>query len=236
MWANSRLDVRLTRRMPSRIASASDGTPPSFSRRYPCRMRALRIPLAVIAIGLAGWLAYQAGSALRPPPERVATVLQNPQEVGDLTLIHASSDEPVRLATTFAAHDWTLVFFGFVNCPDVCPITMSALAETYRDLGEPDAMNVVMITVDPENDDAARVDAYATGFHPDFEGYTGSAEQISAAASRFFVGYGGQDAQIVHTEAVALVDAQGRLRGVYGQDKLRGIRSDLTSLLAGDPL
>ena len=199
-------------------------------------MRALRIPLLAVLIALAGWLAYQAGSALRPPPDRVATVLQNPQEVGDLTLVDAATATTVTLGDTFRAHDWTLVFFGFVNCPDVCPITMAALAETYRDLGEPDGMNVVMITVDPENDDADRVEAYVKGFHPDFDGFTGSAEQISAAASQFFVGYGGQDAQIVHTEAVALVDASGRLRGVYGQDKLRGIRTDLADLLAGSPL
>lgn len=199
-------------------------------------MRALRIPLVAVLIALLGWLAYQAGAALRPPPDRVATVLQNPQEVGDLTLLEAETERTVTLSETFAEHDWTLVFFGFVNCPDVCPITMAALAETYQDLGEPEGMQVVMITVDPENDDARRVDAYVKGFHQDFIGYTGSPEQISAAASRFFVGYGGQDTQIVHTEAVALVDASGRLRGVYGQDKLRGIRTDLADLLAGRPL
>ncbi|MDR9392254.1 MAG: SCO family protein [Trueperaceae bacterium] len=202
----------------------------------PRTARFLRLGGLLAAVALAGLLAFTAGRLLAPPPERVGTVLQNPQAVGDLTLAEGPEGRATTLEAFAGRADWTLVFFGFVNCPDVCPLTMGSLAETYRDLGEPDALQVALITVDPQNDDAARTHAYAAGFHPDFVGFAGSAEQIAAAAQRFFVGYAGEGRDIVHTEAVGLVDADGVLRAVYAQDAVPRIGVDLVDLVAGDPL
>lgn len=198
--------------------------------------RTLRFALIAVFIALAGVAAYVAGRSLAPGPERVATVLENPQDAADLELTLASDGRRVRLGELAGQARWTLVFFGFVDCPDVCPITMARLAELYRDLDEPGDLQVAMITVDPENDDAERLGRYVTGFHPDFAGLTGSSEDVAAAARRFFVGYNGSGEAIIHTEAVGLVDAEGRLRGVYGQGKVGRIGDDLVDLLAGGRL
>lgn len=192
--------------------------------------------LTFIALVAAGFAAYFAGRALAPRPERVATVLQNPQAAGDLTLVHAPTGTERSLADVTGEATWTLVFFGFVNCPDVCPLTMAHLAETYRTLGEPEDVQVVMITVDPQNDDPERLQAYVSGFHPDFVGLAGSDAQIAEAARRFFVGYAGTGRDIVHTEAVGLVDASGTLRAVWGQAKVPSIALDVADLLDGRPL
>jgi protein SCO1 len=187
--------------------------------------RALRVSLAVLLFAAAGVGAFLAGRALAPPPERIATVLDNPQDASDLELTAASDGRRVAFGELAAGSDWTLVFFGFVDCPDVCPLTMARLAETYRALGEPDDLQVVMITVDPKQDGPERLQRYVTAFHPSFVGLTGSSADIAAAARRFFIGYAGTGREIVHTEAVGLVDAGGRLRAVYGQGKVGRIGS-----------
>lgn len=198
--------------------------------------RALRVLAAVALFALAGLGAFLAGRALAPPPERVATVLENPQDASDLELTLASDGRRVAFGELASEADWTLVFFGFVDCPDVCPLTMSRLAETYRELGEPDGLQVVMVTVDPERDGPERLHRYVSGFHPSFRGLTGSSSDVAAAARRFFIGYRGTGSAIAHTEAVGLVDADGRLRGVYGQGKVGRIGDDLVDLLAGSRL
>jgi Uncharacterized protein SCO1/SenC/PrrC, involved in biogenesis of respiratory and photosynthetic systems len=113
---------------------------------------------------------------------------------------------------------------------------MAQVAATYQDLGEPDDLQVVMVTVDPQNDDAARLQAYVTAFHPDFIGLGGTDAQIAEAARRFFIGYAGTGVDLVHTEAVGLVDATGTLRAVWGQGSVQGIANDVRDLLAGRPL
>lgn len=198
--------------------------------------RSLRLLLLVATIAAAGAAAFLAGRALAPPPERVATVLDNPQDVSDLVLTNVTDDRRVVLGDLVAQADWTLVFFGFVDCPDVCPLTMARLAETYRTLGEPDDLQIVMVTVDPERDTGERLANYVRGFHPAFLGLGGSSQDVAAAARRFFVGYSGNGVDIIHTEAVGLVDDRGRLRAVYGSSKVGGIGDDLVDLLAGSRL
>lgn len=195
-------------------------------------LRFLAIALTILAAG-AG--AYGLGRMLRPPPERVGTVLDEPQPTADLSLV-AADGERVTLGEVASRSAWTVVFFGFVNCPDVCPITMARLAETYRDLGEPRDLSVVMITVDPEHDTPEVLETYVDGFHPDFRGLGGSSGDVAAAASRFFVGYNGTGTDIVHTDAVALLDDAGRLRAVYTAEKVGRIGNDLVDLLEGRAL
>lgn len=190
--------------------------------------------LGAAALAGASLLAFRAGVALSPPPERVGTVLDQPQPTADLEL--RSTEGRVAMGEVAARADWTLVFFGFVDCPDVCPMTMSRLADTYRELGEPSDLQVVMVTVDPERDDPVRLERYVNGFHASFMGLGGSNTDVAAAAERFFVGYNGTGEGIAHTEAVALLDAEARLRMVYTQGNLYGLQRDLTSLLNGGRL
>lgn len=196
--------------------------------------RAVWMVVGAVVLAGAGLLAFRAGVALAPPPERAGTVLEQPPRTADLEL--RSTEGRVALGEVAGRAEWTLVFFGFVDCPDVCPTTMSRLADTYRELGEPAELQVVMVTVDPERDDPARLERYVDGFHPAFTGLGGSSEDVAAAAERFFVGYNDAGEGIAHTEAVALLDAEARLRMVYTQGNLPGLPRDLTSLLDGGRL
>lgn len=81
---------------------------------------------------------------------------------------------------------WLLVFFGFTNCPDVCPTTMAEIAAARAMLGA-DAAKVrpVLITVDPERDTPEAMGAYVAAFDADALGLTGPPEAVAAAAKGF---------------------------------------------------
>lgn len=195
--------------------------------------RFARIVVLACAVAVAGVAAHGLGRWLAPQPELSGTVLDEPRPVGALELTAAGGE---RVALAEVAGEWTLVFFGFVDCPDVCPLTMARLAEIYENLGEPEELRVVMITVDPERDDPERLERFVDGFHPDFVGLGGSPQDVGEAASSFFVGYNDAGGTLVHTDAVAVLDADARLRMVYAQDDMRGLAGDAAQLLDGRSL
>ena len=187
--------------------------------------------LTAVLLATAGVAAYALGTLLRPAPAFSGTPLQNPPVVGGVELVHAERGA-VTLGEATDDAAVTLVFFGFTQCPDVCPITMARLAKVYADLGEPRGVRVVMVTVDPETDTPEVIARYAAGFHPDFVGLGGSNPQIAVAARAFYVGYASLgDGQFTHSEAVAVVDREGRMRYVYGSDRVPFLEVDLPELI-----
>ena len=76
----------------------------------------------------------------------------------------------------------TLLFFGYTNCPDVCPIHMSSIAEVKRDLGVELAgrLRVVFVTVDPKRDTPERLSNWLGAFDPEFVGLYGEPDMVDA--------------------------------------------------------
>ena len=176
----------------------------------------------------AGVAAYTLGMWARPAPELAGTPLQNAPAVADLELVDATG---ATVALGDFDGEMQFLFFGFTRCPDVCPLTMGKLATFYREAGEPDDVRVVMVTVDPAHDTPQVVQRYASGFHPDFVGLSGTAEQVAAAAKRFYIGVNeAAPGDIQHTDMVVVVDADGRFRWVYGQADLAALTRDLPEL------
>jgi len=192
--------------------------------------RRLRLVLAALLTLTAGAGAYVLGTRFSPAPELAGTALTNPHVVGDNVLVEPGGRETTLLEAAAGAKV-TLVFFGFTRCPDVCPISLARLAKIFTDLGEPDDVQVIMITVDPEVDTPEIVGRYAAGFHPSFLGLSGSSSQVAVAARAFFVGYADiGDGQFTHTDVVVVVDREGRMRYVYGNDRVMRLEADLPQL------
>jgi protein SCO1 len=83
-----------------------------------------------------------------------------------------------------------LVFFGFTNCPDVCPTTLFEVSEILRSLGrDADRTRGLFITVDPERDTPALMKDYLSSFDPHLAGLTGDAAAIAAVAKAYRVYY-----------------------------------------------
>ncbi len=184
--------------------------------------------LMAIALAAAGFAAYSLGVILRPAPDLQGTELSDPIDVGHLELVSADG----HTVTLGDFGGVTAVFFGYTRCPDICPMTMALLADAYEDLGAPEGLTVVMVTVDPGFDTPEQTHAYATGFHEDFIGLSGSNQQVAAAAGAFYVGYNDTHAGMIHTDALMLVDEAGRFRMVYTSDSVPGVAPDLRRILA----
>ncbi|WP_140633221.1 SCO family protein [Methylibium rhizosphaerae] len=112
-----------------------------------------------------------------------------------------------------------LVFFGFAQCPDVCPTTMAELAQVKKQLGaDGERIQGVFITVDPERDTPEVLKGYVQNFDPSFVALRGTPEQTLAAAKAFKIFYEKVPGKtpgsytVNHTAASYVFDPQGRVR------------------------
>ena len=113
----------------------------------------------------------------------------------------------------------TVVFFGYTQCPDVCPTTMAELAQVRKSLGaDGDKLQGVFVTIDPERDTPEILKAYVANFDPGFVALRGTPEQTAAAAKEFKVFYakvpGKNDGSYTmdHTAALVRLRPAGRVR------------------------
>jgi protein SCO1 len=112
-----------------------------------------------------------------------------------------------------------VLFFGYTQCPDVCPTTMADLAQAKKALGaDADKLQVLFVTVDPERDTAPLLKAYMANFDPTFLALRGTSEQTEQVAKDFKVYYKKVDGPtpatytMDHSAASYVYDKQGRLR------------------------
>ena len=76
-----------------------------------------------------------------------------------------------------------VIFFGFLQCPDVCPTTLSEAAAALKELGpKADEVQIIFITVDPERDTPELLQQYVTAFHPKFLGLRGNQAELEAGS------------------------------------------------------
>jgi protein SCO1 len=136
------------------------------------------------------------------------------------------------------------VFFGFTHCPDVCPLTMADLAQVKKELGaDGERVQGIFITLDPERDTPAALQAYVQGFDPSFIALRGSPEQTQAAARSFKIYYAKvpgktpESYTLDHTAGSYIFDPKGQLRlftrYAARDEKPGGLKADMLQLLQG---
>jgi protein SCO1/2 len=134
----------------------------------------------------------------------------------------------------------TVVFFGYTQCPDVCPTTMAEMAQVKKSLGpDGDRLQGVFITIDPERDLPETLKAYVGSFDPSFVALRGTPEQTAAAAKNFKVFYARSPGKtegsytMDHTAGAYVFDAAGRVRVFerYGAGGPQALAADVKALL-----
>jgi len=143
----------------------------------------LRILIVVLVLLVAAMFVLPRGQRGAAPQN--ATELPQPTPLADVRFVDKSGRE---------AHlgdfkgDFTLLFFGFTNCPDVCPTALQVMAAALDKLG-PNAARItpVLISVDPAHDTPAVLATYVASFHPRLVGLTGSQAEIDAVAKAYRV-------------------------------------------------
>lgn len=164
------------------------------------------------------WLALLlAGCGEKPAPVYKGSDISGAQFGRSLAL----TDHNGR-AVTLASFKGKLVvvFFGYTHCPDVCPTTLSDMAQAMKLMRPEDAarVQVLFVSVDPERDTPEILKAYVPYFHPDYLGLHGTPEQVALAAREFRIVYrthvepGASDYLIDHSAGSYVLDTEGRMR------------------------
>ena len=119
-----------------------------------------------------------------------ATIYQEPFQIKTFELVDQNSRAYV---SEDLEGQWSLIFFGFTSCPDICPITMAELkkfADLWSDAESSKQLDIILATVDPNNDDPSALKEYLANFNPNFIGLTGHQVDLAGLAESLFVGYG----------------------------------------------
>lgn len=139
---------------------------------------------------------------------------------GDFTL----SSSQGRFSLDQLRGKLVLLYFGYTKCPDVCPTSLATLSQALNELSEDELKSVqaVFISVDPKRDSFAVLDEYASYFHPNLTGITGSKEEIDEVARRYGAKYEIVNLQgsdfgyaVNHSAETYLITTEGKLRYVF---------------------
>lgn len=143
-------------------------------------------------------------------------------------------------ATDYAEAPLTLLFFGYTNCPDICPVTLSRISSALAGLDPEirDDVVVLFVSVDPKRDTPKRLKTYTAHFGPQVVGLTGTQEQLTefTKGMRVTYGYGEPDENgfylVSHSSAVFVFDDQQQVRLLINQqESIDAMTEDLQTLL-----
>jgi protein SCO1/2 len=167
-------------------------------------------------------------------------ILPEPRVIADFDLVDQDGEV---FSLERLRGKWSLLFFGFTHCPDVCPSALYDLHQVNQDIARaaPGASlhQVIFVSVDPERDSPARLKEYAAYFDPAFVAVTGDPGQLAALTRQIGVAWriephaeGEQNYSVDHSASVMLTDPEGRLHGVFpAPHDAASITHDLLALL-----
>jgi protein SCO1 len=137
-------------------------------------------------------------------------------------------------------HDLVVLYFGYTECPDECPTTLTMLANALHTLGpQASQVRVLFVTVDPKRDTAQVLKRYVTNFGPQFVGLRPDQDELTALSKRYRIAYHYEkpdrygNYEVDHSSAIFIFDRDGRARllGLTG-DTSQQVASDLHRLLS----
>lgn len=198
-------------------------TPPRHTAR---QSRGIKLTVLAIAVFMT---VIVAGFVHRIQLPRILTVsemqanglyiLKTPRNFGEVALIDQNGDPFTRERFL---DKWTLVFFGFTYCPDICPTTMSFLNDLMGQLEGTEAgdTEVVMVSVDPARDTVEQLASYVPYFNPDFTGVTGEFLDIHRFATALNTPFRkvpgeGENYQVDHSANIVLINPRGDYHGFF---------------------
>jgi len=182
-----------------------------------------RIPIVILALlALVG--GYYAGNMFqkKAPPPVLASVLEPPKEIRPFELTGGDGE---NFTLENLKGQWTLVYFGYTYCPDICPTTLTDIARVYNRLADqPEItkeLKTLLISVDPARDTPERLQEYVTFFRDNYLAATGEKEEIDQIAKDFSAYYKIHEPDengnypVDHSSIVSLVNPDGRIRAIF---------------------
>jgi protein SCO1/2 len=174
-----------------------------------------------IAMAFAGGGFFTYLAFMGPPAVPThATVLPEPQSLPEFSLLDQAGNEFNR--ESFSG-DWSLVFFGFTHCPDICPATLQQLslarAKVTAD-GDKKFPRIVLVSVDPERDTPEVLDAYTKHFGEGVTGVTGTLTQLMNLTSSIGIFFAKSDQEgdtysVDHSAVVLLINPDAEFHALF---------------------
>ena len=188
------------------------------------------------------WLYTGNGSApagWNPAPEPLRGVLwPEPLELAEFEL--TTQMEDIFTDDSFVGQ-WDLVFFGYIDCPDICPMSLASMRQMRNILAtrgsEVSQPRFILVSVDSEKDDPERMREYLTAFDPEFIGLTGAKAMVDRLAESLAVHYRKVPEDdfnaIDHTSSLMIIDPKGRAVGAMQPPLVPERMAEIFEKLAG---
>ncbi len=187
------------------------------------------ITLALLAAGAGFYISLKQAQQQAPTPDIEGLFWPSPKQIYAFNTID-------QHGKTFGLEQirglWSLVFFGYTHCPDICPITMAVLADSYQQLvsAENPAENlggnraenniqIIFVSVDPERDTTATLARYVSYFNKNFIGLGGTVDMIESLTKQIGIAYyidkkkTADNYLVDHSASIFLLDPKARLVG-----------------------
>ena len=159
------------------------------------------------------------------PKELVANgaiMFSSPREIGDFNLLDQNQ---ATFSKQQLQDQWSLVFFGFTHCPDICPTTMVMMNDLIKYLDDTDYAEdtqVLMVSLDPARDTPEKLKPYIEYFNPEFIGLTGDflsihrfAKQLNVAFQKIVTNSETGEYTVDHSGHIAVINPAGHYSGFY---------------------
>lgn len=195
-----------------------------IAKKYLALLLAIAVAVAIAATLFIGGRAGK--KTVVKPPEAIEDYLF--WEAKELTGFRLTGANGKTLGVNDLKGKWSFVFFGYTQCPDVCPLTMGILGKAFRLIEQDPAayqeIQGVFISVDPKRDTPELLKEYVAYFSNKFMGVTGDTAQLDAVSRQMSALYTihpkepdkpGDAYTVTHNSTVFLVDPQGRLYGRF---------------------
>lgn len=201
-------------------------TPSQAHQKTPEQKRGIRKTVAILVVIVSAVIALQVYNVTREPPldrerlrEQGTIIFEQPRQISEFELLDHNEQ---AFTPESLEGQWSLIFFGFTHCPDICPMAMVDLARVMTALPPELAENtqVLLVTLDPARDEPEVLAEYVPHFHPDFLGVTGEFLTIRRMANEFNVAFSkvtleDDDYTVDHSGHIALVNPRGHYHGFF---------------------
>ena len=204
---------------------------------------ALSAGLLVSLFPASSWSA-QLETAHRAQPELEAITMMG-DETAALPAFELTDHRNQVFNNSRLKDKWSLMFFGYTSCPDVCPTTLNNISHVVHALKDPtvlDAVKVYFVSVDPQRDKPEILASYMNYFNPDFTAVTGDSQMLDVLTSALGVAYKIKKKaetdpvySVDHSGFVVLINPQGENAGLFfsDPDNVQAVARDLVRLVKG---
>ena len=148
-----------------------------------------------------------------------STVLTKPIKLDEFML---TADDDSVFSNQSLKDKWSLLFFGYTHCPDVCPLTLHQLAQANKELADKleSTPDIIMVSVDPDRDTSEILQKYVRSFGENVSGVTGKNEELDKLTNQLGIFYNankheGENYSVNHSAAVILINKNAEFHAVF---------------------